>query len=211
MNMEMIDYVALSKSRYTNQFDEDPVYDAIVQTLIEYKMKVQDLYIKFAGTILDIDKSTGRNLDLIGSIVGQSRVLIDYFSKPYFGFEGNPRAEPFDKGVWFSLFSDSGGDSRTLTDAEYRRVIKARIIRNKTNCNRGDFIKIMDLLLDVDRENPKPTDTAYTVKIEGHGNIVLEIKDLGDSLATHYLSYLEREDNLIPIPLGYRLIVKLIK
>lgn len=145
--MENIDYVALSKSRYTDQFDYDPAFNAIVQTLIEYKMRVQGLYINFADTILDIDKSTGKNLDLIGSIVGQERVLVDYYANPFFGFEGNPKAEPFDKGMWYSLFSDSGGDSRILSDEEYRRVIKARIIRNKTNCTRKDFTEIMYLLL----------------------------------------------------------------
>lgn len=153
--MDTIDYVALSKSRYTDQFDYDPTFNAIVQTLIEYKMRVQGLYINFANTILDIEKSTGKNLDLIGSIVGQERILVDYYAKPFFGFDGNPKAEPFDKGLWYSLFSDSGGDSRVLTDEEYRRVIKARIIRNKTNCTRKDFADIMYLLLGFNSQLPR--------------------------------------------------------
>lgn len=209
--MELIDYVAMSKSRYTSQFDEDPVFDAIVQTIIEYKMKVQQTYIDFADSILDIEKSTGRNLDLIGRIVGQDRVLVDYFTKPYFGFEGNPKAEPYDVGLWYSMFGTTGGDSRTLTDDEFRRVIKARIIRNKTNCNRQDFGKVMDLLLNIDRDNPKPDDVFYKVSYSGHGNIILELKDFEDGVATHYLSKLEDVDNIIPVPLGYRLIVKIIE
>lgn len=149
--MDKIDYAALARSRYTNQFEKDKVFDAIVQTLIEYKMKTQDLYINFAKTILDIELSTGRNLDLIGSIVGQPRVLVDFSTDKYFGFLGNPRAEPFDVGLWYSEFSAKGTDSRVLSDEEYRRIIKARIIRNKTNCNREDFIKILDLILGIDR------------------------------------------------------------
>jgi len=149
--MDKIDYAALARSRYTNQFEKDKVFDAIVQTLIEYKMKTQDLYINFAKTILDIELSTGRNLDLIGSIVGQPRVLVDFSTDKYFGFLGNPRAEPFDVGLWYSEFSAKGTDSRVLSDEEYRRIIKARIIRNKTNCNREDFIKILDLILNIDR------------------------------------------------------------
>lgn len=149
--MEILDYVALSKSRYTGQFSEDKVFNAIVQTLVEYKMKVQKTYKDFAEVILNIDKSTGKNLDLIGSIVGQDRILIDYFTSKYFGFEGNPKAEPFDVGMWYSIFSGKGGESRILTDEEYRRVIKARIIRNRTNCTRRDFIAILDLLMDIDR------------------------------------------------------------
>lgn len=149
--MDKIDYASLAKSRYTSVFAKDPVFDAIIQTIIEYKMKTQDLYINFADTILDIDKSTGNNLDLIGSIVGQPRVLVDFSIDKYFGFLGNPRAEPYDVGLWYSTFSNKGSDTRTLSDEEYRRIIKARIIRNKTNCNRQDFIDILDLILGIDR------------------------------------------------------------
>lgn len=149
--MDKIDYASLAKSRYTSQFEKDKVYDAIIQTIIEYKLKTQDLYINFAETILDIDKSTGRNLDLIGNIVGQPRILVDFSIEKYFGFLGNPRAEPYDKGLWYDMYSSKGADSRVLNDAEYRRIIKARIIRNKTNCNREDFMKILDLILNVDR------------------------------------------------------------
>ncbi|UYL86129.1 hypothetical protein [Acinetobacter phage vB_AbaM_CP14] len=148
--MDKIDYASLAKSRYTSQFEQDKVYDAIIQTIIEYKLKTQDLYINFAETILDIEKSTGKNLDLIGSIVGQPRILVDFSIDKYFGFLGNPRAEPYDVGLWYSTFSTKGSDSRVLTDEEYRRIIKARIIRNNTNCNREDFIKILDLILGID-------------------------------------------------------------
>lgn len=151
--MEEVDYLEIARGRYTDLFQDDPIFDALVATLVEYKMKVQKEHIELADTILDIEKSVGANLDLIGSIVGQSRILVDYYSKPYFGFEGNPRAEPFDKGLWYSLFTSDSGDSRSLTDEEYRRVIKARILRNKTNGNRADFIAIMDLLLDIRRTN----------------------------------------------------------
>ncbi|AZF88451.1 hypothetical protein TAC_0063 [Acinetobacter phage TAC1] len=148
--MDKIDYASLAKSRYTSQFEKDKVYDAIIQTIIEYKLKTQDLYINFAETILDIDKSTGKNLDLIGNIVGQPRILVDFSIEKYFGFLGNPRAEPYDKGLWYDMYSTKGADSRVLNDEEYRRIIKARIIRNKTNCNREDFIKILNLILNVD-------------------------------------------------------------
>lgn len=178
--MDKIDYASLAKSRYTNLFAKDKVFDAIIQTLVEYKMKTQDLYINFAKTILDIDKSTGNNLDLIGSIVGQPRVLVDFSIDKYFGFLGNPRAEPFDKGMWYSTFSTKGSDSRTLSDEEYRRIIKARIIRNRTNCNREDFMRILDLILDTDSfktyENVMPnsqfnTYTAMSSEITKSNNL----------------------------------------
>lgn len=195
--MELIDYVARSKTRYTNQFVEDPVYDALVQTIIEYLMKVQQTYLDFADIILDIDKSTGKNLDLIGSIVGQERNLVDYYSKAYFGFLGNPKAEPFDEGEWYSLFSTSGGDTRTLTDAEYRKVIRARIIRNKTNCSRGDLVKILDIL----------TDKAdYKIEYPSHGetNIILP-SDFDVDFVLYFLSRTDEDDSLIPKPLGFKL------
>ncbi|AJK27154.1 structural protein [Acinetobacter phage vB_AbaM_phiAbaA1] len=174
--MDKIDYAALARSRYTSQFENDKVYDAIIQTIIEYKLKTQDLYINFAETLLDIDKSTGRNLDLIGSIVGQPRVLVDFSIDKYFGFLGNPRAEPYDKGLWYSTFSAKGADSRVLSDEEYRRIIKARIIRNKTNCSRSDFMKILELILNID------TTKKYT-NILGNSNFTTPLV-LGNSTAT---------------------------
>ena len=209
--MDSIDYVALSKSRYTDQFDHDLTFDAIVQTLIDYKMRVQKLYLNFANTILDIDKSTGKNLDLIGSIVGQDRILVDYYANPFFGFEGNPKAEPFDKGMWFSLFSDSGGDSRVLDDVEYRRVIKARIIRNRTSCTRKDFVNILLLLLgyDPDSSDPIPPN-LFSIESPSHGNINLTLPSgFSNDFITYFLSRTEDLDSLIPKPLGYKLNVNI--
>ena len=198
--MDTINYVDMSKSRYTTQFDNDKAFDAIVQTLVEYKMRVQQRLIDFADIILDIDKSTGANLDLIGSIVGQSRILVDYYSKNYFGFEGNPKAEPYDQGVWYSLFSDSGGDSRVLTDEEYRRAIKARIISNNTNCSRKDYIDILTLLMG---------NTNFRISVPSHGNIEITLAE-GTELdyVQYFLSRVENLDSLIPKPLGFRIIVK---
>lgn len=206
--MEVIDYVALSRSRYTDQHDQDPTFDAIVQTLIEYKMKMQNLYIDFANTILDIDLSTGKNLDLIGSIVGQPRTLVDYFSSNFFGFEGNPKAEPFDKGLWFSLFSNSGGDSRTLSDEEYRKVIKARIMRNRTNTSRKDFIEILLALYGYDPiTNPTPTpDQLFKIACPTHGNINLTLNTkYSNDFILYFLSKVDDMDSLIAKPMGYKL------
>lgn len=195
--MDKIDYTALSRSRYTDQFKDDPVFDALVQTLIEYKSNVQNLYADFALKILDIDKSTGKNLDLIGSIIGQSRNLVDYYAKPYFGFEGNPRAEPYDKGLWYSLFNNDGGDSRVLTDEEYRRVLKARIIRNRTNCTREDFVQILSLLIG---------GTNFVLSVPKHGNITLRLPSgFSNDFVLYFLSRTDEADSLIPKPLGYRM------
>lgn len=199
--MELIDYRALARSRYTDQFQEDPVYDAIIQTIVEYQMKVQQLYLDFADTILDIDKSTGLNLDLIGSIVGQERNLVDYYAKPFFGFKGNPKAEPYDKGMWYSLFSSSGGDSRTLTDEEYRRVLRARIIRNNTNCNRKDFVDILTLLIG---------NSNFKLNVPVHGQIDLELPaGFDNDFVLYFLSRTGEMDSIIPKGMGVKLNVSI--
>ena len=199
--MEILDYENMTKSRYTDQFDNDKVFDAVVQTMVDYKMKVQGLYLGFAETILDLDKSTGKNLDLIGRIVGQKRVLFDYYTNKFFGFEGNPKSEPFDEGMWFSLFSDSGGDSRILSDEEYRKTIKARIKRNNTNCTRGDFIEVLYLLIG---------NMDFEIDIPSHGNIDLTLPiDFDNDFVIYFLSRVDEMDSIIPKPLGYKLNVKI--
>lgn len=197
--IEPMDYVSLAKSRYTSQFKDDSVFDALVQTLIEFKMKSQEFYIDFADKVLSIEKAKGKNLDLIGSIVGQSRVLIDYYTKPYFGFYGNPQAEPLDVGLWYSISGGTGGDSRTLSDEEYRRIIKARIIANSTYCSRADFIAIIKLITD---------NADFKLEVLSHGNILLTLpNEYMQHMVAYFLGRVEDLDSLIPKPLGFRLSV----
>lgn len=97
-----------------------------------------------------IDTAEGAQLDIIGLIVGQSRVVAAFQANPFFGFLGSIGAGTFgtlaDSGIGevFITLSDTEFETGTLTDAEYRIFIRARIQKNHTNATIEDVITVVN-------------------------------------------------------------------
>lgn len=102
-----------------------------------------------------LDYAIGAQMDVIGVIVGQPRTLSG--SKPlgYFGYYNNPQsadpsvgtdADPTIGGV---LKGDLDVDSADfiLTDPAYYNILKARILKNSSNCCVEDVLVYIDLIL----------------------------------------------------------------
>lgn len=194
--MEEQDYKTIARSRLTDRHRSDDTFLAILDTLIELKEERQREYLAIADTFLDIDKSTGKNLDLIGKLIGEERTLVNFIDRVYFGFLGARLAEAYDFGYWYSLYKNKYGTLRTLTDEEYRRVLKARVIKNSSNNGRNSFLEVLNML----------SNNQASVVMEGLDNtaISVEVEDY-DGLVSYYLSKYKNDMNLIPIPLGRRL------
>lgn len=197
--MEELEYKEIALSRLTDRHRDDPVFLALLDTLVEMKVRRQEQYISIAETFLDIDKSSGKNLDVIGELIGERRYLVNFIDKSYFGFIGARLAEGYDIGYWYSLYKNKYGTLRTLTDEEYRRVLKARVIKNSSGNSREDLLKVLNIL----------SNNNNTLVEEGLNNtaIGLEVEDL-DGLASYYISKYKSDNNIIPVPLGRRLNVK---
>lgn len=82
--------------------------------------------------LLDIDKSSGRHLDLIGSIVGASRILSEGITLAYFGFASQPSGRGFNK-ARMRTEGDPLTQSYEAPDTEYRTLIKAKIALNNAH------------------------------------------------------------------------------
>jgi len=190
------DYKTTARSRLTDRHRSDETFLAILDTLVEIKSQRQQQYLDIADTFLDIDKSEGKNLDLIGKLIGEERTLVNFIDRSYFGFLGARLSESYDIGYWYSLYKNKYGTLRTLTDQEYRRVLKARVVKNSSDNNRNSFIEVLNILSG--NKNSSITEsynnTAITVNIE----------DI-DGLVSYYLSKYKSDKNLIPVPLGRRL------
>ena len=194
--MEEQDYKTIARSRLTDRHRSDDTFLAILDTLIEIKEVRQQEYVALAGTLLDIDKSTGKNLDLIGKLIGEERTLVNFIDRAYFGFLGARLAEAYDFGYWYSLYKNKYGTLRTLTDEEYRRVLKARVVKNSSDNNRNSFLEVLNIL----------SNNESSIVTEGLDNtaISVEVEDY-DGLVSYYLSKYKNDRNLIPVPLGRRL------
>ena len=196
--MQEQDYKTIARSRLTDRHRSDESFLAILDTLIELKEERQREYLSLAENFLDIDKSTGKNLDVIGKLIGEERTLVNFIDRSYFGFLGARLSEAYDFGYWYSLYKNKYGTLRTLTDEEYRRVLKARVIKNSSDNGRNSLLEVLNIL----------TDNEESVVFEYENNTAIEvrIKD-EDGLTSYYLSKYKSVRNLIPVPLGRRLTV----
>lgn len=102
-----------------------------------------------------LDYAAGTQLDVIGVIVGQPRTLSGGKPLGYFGYYDNPQAEDpsvgtdFDATIGGVLKGDLDKDSAdfVLIDPDYYNVLKARILKNSSNCSVEDVLKYVDLLI----------------------------------------------------------------
>ena len=196
--MQEQNYKTIARSRLTDRHRSDEAFLGILDTLIELKEERQREYISLADTFLDIDKSTGKNLDVIGRLIGEERTLVNFIDRSYFGFLGARLSEAYDVGYWYSLYRNKYGTLRTLTDEEYRRVLKARVIKNSSNSNRNSVLEVLNTL--TGNTNSIVTETT------DNGVITVEVLDR-DGLVSYYLSKYKNDRNLIPVPMGRRLTV----
>lgn len=200
--MEEQDYKAIALSRLTDRHRSDEVFISILDTLVDLKETRQKEILQISESFLDIDKSEGKNLDVIGKLIGEERNLVNFIDKSYFGFLGARLSEAYDIGYWYSLYKNKYGTLRTLTDSEYRRVLKARVIKNSSDSGRNSLLEVLNVLLD----------NKNTVIIEKENNTAIEVRIRdNDGLASYYLSKYKSDNTLIPIPLGRRLGVVQIK
>lgn len=132
------DYLEVARERVTEQFKEKPIFDRFLQVLLSGKFDIQNA-LEDLQTLRSLDTATGKQLDIIGDIVGRPRGLVyqDIFN--YFGFAGTERAGSFGSlsdptvgAPWYSVGAPTG-NAREPSDEEYRMILKAKIIKNRTN------------------------------------------------------------------------------
>lgn len=196
--MEEQDYKAIALSRLTDRHRSDEVFISILDTLVDLKETRQKEILQISESFLDIDKSEGKNLDIIGKLVGEDRNLVNFIEGSYFGFIGARLSEAYDVGYWYSLYKNKYGTLRTLTDEEYRRVLKARVIKNSSDSGRDSLLQVLNLLLG---------NNSAKIK-ENMFNSAIEVSILDETgLTSYYLSKYKSGDSLIPVPMGRRLTI----
>lgn len=202
MQVQKIDYDEVALSRVTSVFKESPIFQAVLLSLLQPLESLQDDMMYLANNMLNIDEAKDYHLDFIGSLVGQKRLLVDFNTEPYFGFEGAYQAEtlgtidnPDVGGYWNSYSYTNVATARRLNDEEYRRVIKARIIMNNTNCSVDDLVQVLNLVTG---------NQGSTVNRVSHRVLKVRISD-PSGLGAYFLSRTDRDDNIIPVALGVRI------
>lgn len=102
-----------------------------------------------------IDTAVGKQLDIIGDIVGQPRDLTDVSELDWFGFDGAQGANSYGTtldtmtGGFYYDVNESLLGNLTLTDDQYRVLIKAKIMKNTTSSTPEDVIAFLKYVLGV--------------------------------------------------------------
>lgn len=147
---------------------------------------------------LNIDTQVGKNLDVIGEIVGTSRGVISAEGISFWGFAPHPQARSFGNknnlavGGRFRSKGEALTGNKTLTDTEYRRFIKAQIFKNHARSTPDELIRFLKLILGSD--TPIYLRNAYPRP--GHGTI-----SFGRQLSLDE-RYLITETTLLPTTTG---------
>lgn len=140
-----IDHGDLAESRLATQFNESTNLINFIRTLLNGS---QDLEAVFHD-LLDnrwIDTAEGVQLDVIGDLVGQPRVIVLAEGILFFGFVGFPNADSMgddlDPGVGgrFRDASEPTAGSTPLADPEYRILLRARVTKNNTKATIEELI-----------------------------------------------------------------------
>jgi len=148
-----IDHKSLAESRLATQYRDSLKLIAYIKALLHEADTLESVL----RDLLEkrwIDTAVGVNLDILGSIVGQTREFIDAEVFDYFGFADNPIAQSFgtlsDVGIGgrFRAVGEATQGIRLLTDDEYRVFIKARLLRNSTSSTPEEIIAQFRFLFD---------------------------------------------------------------
>jgi len=148
-----IDHKSLAESRLATQYSYSLKLIAYIKALLHEADTLESVF----RDLLEnrwIETAVGVNLDILGSIVGQTREFIDAEIFDYFGFADNPIAQSFgtlsDVGIGgrFRVVGEATQGVRLLTDDEYRVFIKARILRNSTSSTPEEIITQFRFLFD---------------------------------------------------------------
>lgn len=148
------DFVLESRENVTEQFKDKAVFlkylDLLLGGSYEALLTLRDLM-----QLRSIDTATGEQLDVLGRIVGQGRVLIGADTYKNFAFEGVPISSTFGSknneelgGYWYSA-GRPAGDNIVLNDDQYRTFIKAKIMQNTTTGTVEDTLRFLNFVFGV--------------------------------------------------------------
>ena len=199
MNNTMINYYSDFLSNSPSLFVESGNLKKVIEVILNQYQIDQERYLWLVDNILNLEIAEKYHLDFIGQLVGQDRFLVNFNQEKYFGFLGSYQSETLGTlsdesvgGYWNSVDNFISSSARRLSDEEYKRIIKARIIYNNSNCLMNDLLNVVNLITNR---------TDNRISLVKHGQLV--IKSIDESgLLTYFFDRLELEDNILPITYG---------
>ena len=213
MSSTVLDHQSIGRSRVATQYTESQKFLAYIRALLDSSAELEAVLQKVAEQP-DIDLAEGVNLDVIGEIVGISRIIPASVQLAFFGFQDNAAALNFGEegaqGVG-GRFYDEGEpylSTSVLNDPEYRMLIRAKIVKNHAVGTNEDVIAGLAYLFG-------GGNMAIQVAVEDIGNMAIQVavEDIGNMAIQvavgRPLTYLEKvlisQLDILPRPAGVRI------
>jgi hypothetical protein len=156
MSHNLVNHTQVGLSRIATQYNKAEKFRAFVAALLAYLDELE-LVLDEISKQSDIDIAVGANLDVIGDIVGVSRLLPNSIALEFFGFDdSSPAAFRFGEegspslGRRFREESEPSTTSSILSDIAYRYLIRAKITKNHSHGTGEDVIQALKQLFNVD-------------------------------------------------------------
>lgn len=156
MSSTVIDHQELGRSRVATQYTEAQKFLAYIRALLTSSAEMEAVLQKVAEQS-DIDLAEGVNLDVIGEIVGISRILPNSIAVKFFGFEGQPGGDVFGEegalGIGSRFREELEPETATsvLADTEYRLLLRAKIVKNHAQGTNEDILLGLAYLFNTQR------------------------------------------------------------
>lgn len=151
MTAPALDHQALGRSRVALQYTQSPKFLAYLQALLNAPVELEAVLQKVALQT-DIDLAEGVNLDVLGEIVGISRIVPNSVVVQFFGFHGQPGALTYGEegfpnvGGRFREENESEFATSVLADPDYRLLLRAKIVKNHSTGTSEDILQGLSYL-----------------------------------------------------------------
>lgn len=118
------------------QYADKPKASGTVALLVNQYKKVFDLLESFDAHF-DLDSAKGKQLNIIGKIIGISRNIEGVIPKIFFGFSLNTNSRSFGDAPFYTLDQDKYASTQ-LNDSDYRFFIRMKIAKNQAKTTMVD-------------------------------------------------------------------------
>lgn len=192
------------------QYKDSPVFISFLKAMASEADILKDELenVKNNRYILE---ATGVQLDILGSILGIDRVVVDFIDNIFFGFNEDATAQSFGDlsnattGGRFVSADENPVVSRRLGDEEYRALLFAKITKNSSEVTPNDVLSVTSSILgvmfaggeDISVQIQDPNDDIN--ELSGHFEI-----QIGAALSGSDQAFIADLD-LIPRPAGVRI------
>jgi hypothetical protein len=144
-----------------SQYANSPILYQLIESFNSYLDQTENID-NFFDILFNIDTAQGIGLDILGRIVGVSRVLQVISGTAYFSFAGTNANGEFGQAPFYSGQPLTG--NYALSDSAFRTLILAKALANISDCSVPSINKLLQLLFPnrgaayvVDNENMSMT------------------------------------------------------